>query len=312
MNELAERTVNLPDTIEDLTQFVLVGKAKLNAYMLKLQTINKLSVAQEIREQTLKETQELNAALFAAEQRIGELLLAIPKQSGASNFSRDVEKLKTKSETIKDMGYSKDEASDYQRMAKNPDIVQKVLEEAVANGTVATRTQVMKEIRKADESAREAVRQELAEKDQQIRAQEAKIRELQNRPLEVREVVKDKSLEQENADLKKKLAEANSTANRRYEEKKDAERRLAEAEERLQRGKEEAPGDRLTRNRIDDVEYFTASTYTFVKRFGGFVWSKEELKSVPNDKVARFKTALFSLDAMVKQMIENIGGYQTV
>lgn len=312
MNELAERTVNLPDTIEDLTQFVLVGKAKLNAYMLKLQTINKLSVAQEIREQTLKETQELNAALFAAEQRIGELLLAIPKQSGASNFSRDVEKLKTKSETIKDMGYSKDEASDYQRMAKNPDIVQKVLEEAVANGTVATRTQVMKEIRKADESAREAVRQELAEKDQQIRAQEAKIRELQNRPLEVREVVKDKSLEQENADLKKKLAEANSTANRRYEEKKDAERRLAEAEERLQRGKEEAPGDRLTRNRIDDVEYFTASTYTFVKRFGGFVWSKEELKSVPDDKVARFKTALFSLDAMVKQMIENIGGYQTV
>ena len=312
MNELAERTVNLPDTIEDLTQFVLVGKAKLNAYMLKLQTINKLSVAQEIREQTLKETQELNAALFAAEQRIGELLLAIPKQSGASNFSRDVEKLKTKSETIKDMGYSKDEASDYQRMAKNPDIVQKVLEEAVANGTVATRTQVMKEIRKADESAREAVRQELAEKDRQIRAQEAKIRELQNRPLEVREVVKDKSLEQENADLKKKLAEANSTANRRYEEKKDAERRLAEAEERLQRGKEEAPGDRLTRNRIDDVEYFTASTYTFVKRFGGFVWSKEELKSVPDDKVARFKTALFSLDAMVKQMIENIGGYQTV
>lgn len=40
----------LPETIEDLTQFVLVGKAKLQAYMLKLQTVNKLSVAQEIRD----------------------------------------------------------------------------------------------------------------------------------------------------------------------------------------------------------------------------------------------------------------------
>ena len=48
-----------------------------------------------------------------------ELLLAIPKQAGANNFSRDVEKMKTKSETIKEMGYSKDEASDYQQMEKS-------------------------------------------------------------------------------------------------------------------------------------------------------------------------------------------------
>lgn len=59
-NEMVERSqAQLPDTLEDLTQFVLVGKAKLNAYMLKLQTVNKLSTAQEIRDQTLKEAQEV-------------------------------------------------------------------------------------------------------------------------------------------------------------------------------------------------------------------------------------------------------------
>lgn len=57
----------IPETIEDLTQFVLVGKAKLQAYMLKLQTVNKLSVAQEIRDQTLKEAQEISNAVIAAE-----------------------------------------------------------------------------------------------------------------------------------------------------------------------------------------------------------------------------------------------------
>ncbi len=78
-----------------------------------------------------------------AEQRIGELLLAcflllaIPKASGnqyTSAFSADREKAKSKSETIKEMGYGKNEAADYQQMAKNPDIVRKVIEDATAAG----------------------------------------------------------------------------------------------------------------------------------------------------------------------------------
>ena len=80
LNEIEINRPQLPDSIEDLTQFVLVGKAKLQAYMLKLQTVNKLSVAQEIRDQTLKEAQEISNAVIAAEQRIGELLLAIPEK----------------------------------------------------------------------------------------------------------------------------------------------------------------------------------------------------------------------------------------
>lgn len=148
-NEIANVNVQLPDTLEDLTQFVLVGKTKLNAYMLKLKTVNKLSVAQEIRDQTLQETQEISNALIAAEQRIGELLLAIPKQAGrpSENSSTQVEKLKTKTETVKDMGYSKDEASDYQQMAKYPEVVQKVIDDAIAKGEVVTKASVMREIK---------------------------------------------------------------------------------------------------------------------------------------------------------------------
>ena len=58
-------------------------------------------------------------ALIAAEQRIGELLLAIPKASGNQYTSAIADRLvKAKSETIAEMGYTKDEASDYQQMAK--------------------------------------------------------------------------------------------------------------------------------------------------------------------------------------------------
>lgn len=43
------------------------------------------------------------------------------------------------------MGYGR-EYKDYQQMAKNPEIVQKVIDEAIANGEVVTKTQVLKEI----------------------------------------------------------------------------------------------------------------------------------------------------------------------
>ena len=121
MNELiSSGQTMLPETLEDLTQFVLVGKAKVQAYMLKLQAVNRLSVAQEIRDQTLKEAQEVSNAVIAAEQRIGELLLAIPKASGnqyTSASSERSEKAKTKAETIAEQGYDRHEASDYQQMA---------------------------------------------------------------------------------------------------------------------------------------------------------------------------------------------------
>jgi len=150
MNEIQTITQQLPDTIEDLSKFVLVGKAKLQGYMMKLQTINRLSVAQEVRDQTLREAQEISTALIAAEQRIGELLLSIPKASGGVNQYNKEEKAertaKSKSEIIAEQGYERHEASDYQQMAKHPEVVQKVLDDALANGDIVTKASVMREI----------------------------------------------------------------------------------------------------------------------------------------------------------------------
>jgi Holliday junction resolvasome RuvABC DNA-binding subunit len=85
--------------------------------------------------QNPKQAREISNAVIAAEQRIGELLLAIPKATPNNNpfhENRDRSNLvKSKSETIKDMGYSKDEASDYQQMAKHPEVVKAVIAKAM-------------------------------------------------------------------------------------------------------------------------------------------------------------------------------------
>ena len=174
----------LPDNLVDLTQFVLVNKSKLNAYMLKLRTINKVPDAQAIHAQTLEEAQQVSAALIAAERRIGEILDATPTAQGRrtdiieTTSSTRIEEVKTKSEIIAEMGYSKDEASDYQRMAKNPEIVDRVVKDKLAAGELVTKSDVMKQIKAHDKELRQKDT-ELKKKDSQIEQLKSKISDLE-------------------------------------------------------------------------------------------------------------------------------------
>ena len=289
MNELTTATTQLPETIDDLTQFVLVGKAKLQAYMLKLQTVNKLSVAQEIRDQTLQEAQEISNALIAAEQRIGELLLAIPKQAGASNFSRDEEKLKTKGETIKEMGYGKNEASDYQQMAKHPEVVKKVMEDALANGEVVTKASVMREIK--------------FYKNRIADLEKKKNPEPEVREVEV-EVVPDdyEDLKNRNASFTKENKMLLDGKRKQDAEIKQLRERLADLETR--QGVTE-----LQKKLEEEAGHFAIRTYDYIQKNGGYVWVTERMKDLQGDSRKQFINAVYAIDAFAKQMIENIGGY---
>jgi len=168
----------LPDTLVDLTQFLLINKSKLNAYRLKLRTINRFSDAQAIHEQTLKEAQELSVAVITAEQRIGEILKEMPKASGGDRRSDDFKlrgasNFETKSEAIAEMGYSKDEASDYQRMAKNPEVVDQVVRDKLAAGELVTKSDVMRQIKAHDK--------ELKKKDEQLQQKDSQINKLKTK-----------------------------------------------------------------------------------------------------------------------------------
>ena len=282
MNELITRTTQLPDTLEDLTQFVLVGKSKLNAYMLKLRTVNRLTTAQEIRNQTLEETQELANALIAAEQRIGELLLAIPKASGArtdlQTSSPYREEVKTKSETIKEMGYGKNEAADYQQMARNPDIVRKVIEDATAAGEVVTKSAVMKQIQRAKEEARQEAQAEInrLKTDNRTLANRAK----QEEPSDYKELKsKAKSYDAEIAKLNQKL-------NRVYEEK----RQLADE---LEQTREQTAREQANNDFVAGAIYFIAQCGSFIRDVGGYVWIADKLADLPErDREGYIKAAM--------------------
>lgn len=164
-----ERVVSgLPSKLEDLAQFVLIGRDKLAMVRAGIKALDKLDMAQEVREQKKLEAQMLAEALMDAEVRIGEILLAMPKASGKQEvrgnrfISRENDTavdsskipildpkppVQTKSEAIKSLGFDNKQAERFQTLAKNKDIVEQVKQEARANDDLATRTAVLQAVK---------------------------------------------------------------------------------------------------------------------------------------------------------------------
>lgn len=305
MNELQTQKVQLPDTIEDLTQFVLVSKAKLQAYMLKLQTVNKLSVAQEIRDQTLQEAQEVSSALIAAEQRIGELLLAIPKAQGKrtdkETSAERTEEVKTKAEIITEQGYERHEAADYQQMAKHPEVVQKVLDDALANGTVVTKSQVMREI-KASKDEAERLKRILSEK-------EAENVRLKNQKVEVKEVVKTVEIVPDDYEELKERVEISrrdyASLNKAYENMAEKWRQ-SEAEKDALINKMNSPEEEVRRSLKNDCVAFCMGVRRFLERNDSLNYLKDKLNDLSDGDRKAYVSAVYEIRKWADERLNEI------
>lgn len=279
MNEVIKSgQTMLPETLEDLTQFVLVGKAKVQAYMLKLQAVNRLSVAQEIRDQTLKEAQEVSNAVIAAECRIGELLQAIPKAQGFASTIRDndVQNAKTKTETIKEMGYGEREAKDYQQMAKHPEVVQAVIDKALQDGEIVTKASVMREIKFYKE------RIDSLEKQKRQLSPDAK--------------------------LQQKLILAEREATRLEKDYQKAREKIADQAKTVEALKAQLGADKVVQDAERDIRHFTTATHDYIRRYGGHIWTFEQIQNVDEGTRSDFIKAIKTLDGFAQQLIRNVGG----
>lgn len=307
MNAMTVTNIELPDTLEDLTQFVLVGKAKLSAYMLKLKTVNKLSVAQEIRDQTLQEAQEISTALIAAEQRIGELLLELPKSLGgrpSQNSADRSAEFKTKSETISEMGYDRHDALDYQTMAKHPEVVQRVIDEALAKGEIVTKTQVLREIKTVKEEAaqREKINQaKLNQKDTKIRELLDKVSTLEELADDLAEPQVVEKIPDDYEALKTSVRQVERDYLALQEKAREKDKEITDLKAQL--GK-----DKLLRDADRDVQAFTTFTMDYIRRYGGHVWAFEQLENLSEPVRKEFIKAIKTLDSFAQQLIINMEG----
>lgn len=168
MNDITITSRNLPTNINDLAKFALIGREKLVAVRAEIRAIEKVGLAQEVREQKLHEAQEISEAVTDAEVRIGELTMAMPKASGGDrrsevfkNTHEDIFE-KTKSEIIREAGFTPKQVSQFQRMAANPDAVERAKAQAREAGDILSRSKVLQEVGKDVRAAEKATRVEMA------------------------------------------------------------------------------------------------------------------------------------------------------
>jgi site-specific DNA-methyltransferase (adenine-specific) len=154
----------LPSSLLDLTQFVLVGRDKLDMVRAGIRAMDKLDVAEGVRKQKKEEAQMLAEALLDAEVRIGEILIKMPKAKNqyesASNSA--VTGITTKEQATKELGFDKMQVSRFQTLAENKDLVEQIKQDARDTDDLPTRTSVLQAARIRDlENNREQIRQNL-------------------------------------------------------------------------------------------------------------------------------------------------------
>ena len=163
-----DETRYLPDSLQDLAQFVLVGRDKLNMVRAGIKALDKLDVAEGVRRQKKEEAQMLAEALLDAEVRIGEILSKMPKAKNqyesASNST--VTGIETKEAAAKELGFDRMQVSRFQTLAANKEIVEQIKQEARKTDDLPTRTSVLQAVKIREmEQRREEIRNTFEKQD---------------------------------------------------------------------------------------------------------------------------------------------------
>ena len=143
----------MPDTIEELAKFALVGREKLTAVRAEIRAIDRLKLADSVRIQKIEEAQYIAEAVLDAEMRVGELLKAIPPQiTGRPPESKHSGEptLMPKQAAREAAGISRQQADRYIKLADNPEVVENAKSVARANDDIISRSLVLDMIKTSE------------------------------------------------------------------------------------------------------------------------------------------------------------------
>lgn len=158
MNDIETVNKQLPQTLPELSRFAIVGREKLASVRAEIRAIKKVGLAKEVLEQKKAEAQEIAELVTLSEVQIGRMLKEIPKVEHSGNqytqkmeTSHKVEESKqpTKTETIKELGFSKDQVSQFQQMADHEEVVHEAIAEARERDDIVSRSAVLQKIAEA-------------------------------------------------------------------------------------------------------------------------------------------------------------------
>ena len=151
--------------------------------------------------------------------------------------------------------------------------------------------------------AYQALRSKLSQTDREIKFYKDRIKQLEQAPAKTVEVVPE-----DYEELKEQLRIAESDAERLEADFQRARRQLREKDKDVAALKAQLGADKVIRDADRDIQHFTIATHDYIRRYGGHVWSFEQLQNVNEDTRNDFIKAIKTLDGFAQQMITNMEG----
>ena len=190
MNELSTTAKQLPDNLEDLAKFVLIGRAQLKSVREHIKNIDKIGLAKEVHEQKLQEAQEIAEAVLDAEAKIGELTSKMKTSQGQRT---DIEHIrngadKSKKAQLQTIGISQDTAERFETLARHPETVEKAKADARAEGRIVTRQDVLNRIAEPTKSKHQFMK----DFKQQVREEHKSFEESDDKVVSIADIQRDK------------------------------------------------------------------------------------------------------------------------
>lgn len=244
-----------------------------------------------------------------ADQRIGEILRELPTGHG-NRFSSASETLKA--DAIQEAGISRSQAYDLQTMASNPDVVQAVLDKAEADGTIPSRSQVLKAIKECEAAKRERddarwVADVLKSERDQAREEIAAL-EKQNDQLYEQAHPEPKVITRE---VTREVAppDYESIKHERDVYLSDVQKlrkRNEDMRQELDRAKDMLGMDKTLQDVRKDVQYLISATNQYVRQYGGLTWTAASLEQVDAQSLADLRTAAINLATFANALVASL------
>jgi hypothetical protein len=142
---IESRGGQLPATIEELTPILAFSKAKMEAYKALSDAAKKVSQQEELNRHALESGQRWGIVHLYGQKRLGEITREMPK---AKPYPGSAGTVPGKRERLNDAGIDDRRASEAERIASHPEILDRVIERSERDGDIPTKTAVLNEIKK--------------------------------------------------------------------------------------------------------------------------------------------------------------------
>lgn len=141
---------NLPSKIDDVLAIFEFTDFKAKAFKMLSDKMKKLEEQGEVYQTALRSGQQWGIAALYAQKKLGEISKKIPRAEPITIIGYRGAKpsaSQSKSKILGDAGINRNIYQDAQRMASNPDIIDRVIDNAKKRGEIPTKTAVLNTIR---------------------------------------------------------------------------------------------------------------------------------------------------------------------